>query len=128
MFKNQPQLGEEFILEKVVTDTDTASYYGSGGIDVFATPAMVSLMENAALQIDKYLEEGYATVGTEICVKHVKATPVGMKVRAKAKLVQIEGQKLLFEVEAFDEEGKIGFGTHRRYVIDKQRFFEKIKR
>ncbi len=127
MFKQQPQPGDTFVLEKTVTDNDTATAYGSGGVDVFATPAMISLMENTALQIDSLLEEGYKTVGTEVCVKHIKATPVGDTVRCIAKLTAIEGPKLTFEVEAYDSQGKIGFGTHKRYVVKLDEFLAHIK-
>ncbi len=126
MFKKTPAIDSQFTLEKTVKQEDTATAYGSGGIDVFATPAMIALMENTALQIDGYLEDGYKTVGTEICVKHIKATPVGMKVTCIAKLKEINGPKLTFEVEAFDEKGKIGYGTHKRYIVNLQGFMNKL--
>ncbi len=127
MYKRQPQIGQEFILEKIVKQDDTATAYGSGGVDVFATPAMVSLMENTCLKlIQPFLDKGWTTVGTEISVKHIKATPVGMKVSCKARLTSIDGPKLTFEVEAFDEQGKIGFGIHKRHVVNLEKFLQNL--
>ncbi len=127
MYKKQPTPREVFVLEKIVEERDTATAYGSGGVDVFATPAMISLMENTCLRlIAPFLENGWTTVGTEVSVKHIKATPVGMKVRCKARLVEVSGPKLKFEVEAFDEQGKIGFGTHKRYVVNLEQFLRNV--
>ncbi len=127
MYKRQLKSGVVFELEKIVRQEDTATAYGSGGVDVFATPAMISLMENTALRlVAPYLEEGWVTVGTQVNVKHIKATPVGMKVRCIAKLVSVDGPKLMFEVEAYDEKGKIGFGTHKRYVVNLAEFMKNL--
>lgn len=127
MYKKQPAAGDEFVLEKIVEHSDTATAYGSGGVDVFATPAMISLMENTCLRlVAPCLEEGWTTVGTEVSVKHIKATPVGMKVTCRARLVEVNGPKLKFEVEAFDEQGKIGFGTHKRYVVNLSKFLKNV--
>ncbi|HWQ31024.1 MAG TPA: thioesterase family protein [Negativicutes bacterium] len=113
-------------IERTVTEDDTAVKFGSGGVKVFATPMMVALMENAALNaVDPQLGEGYATVGLSLNVKHLAATPVGMKVTARAELTGIECKKLTFRVEAFDEEEKIGEGTHVRYIIELERFLSK---
>jgi len=115
-------------IEKVVDDNDTAVKFGSGGVRVFATPMMVALMEKAALSaVDPYLEEGFATVGLSLNVRHIAATPVGMKVNAKAELIDIEGKKLTFRVEAFDEREKIGEGTHERYIINLSKFLERTQ-
>jgi len=106
---------------------DTASQYGSGLIDIFATPAMVGLMENTAQQsAQKYLPQGHITLGTEISVKHIKATPVGQKVNCFTELTAIDGRKLTFTLKAFDEEGEIGSGTHERFIVDKERFLSKL--
>ncbi len=127
MYKKQPLIGEEFVIEKIVEHGDTATAYGSGGVDVFATPAMISLMENTCLRlIEPFLEQGCTTVGTEVNVRHIKATPVGMKVTCLARLVEVSGPKLKFEVEAFDEQGKIGFGTHKRYVVNLGEFLKNV--
>lgn len=113
-------------VEKIVTEDDTAVKFGSGGVKVFATPMMIALMENAALSsVDPHLPEGYATVGLSLNVKHIAATPVGMKVHAKAELTGIEGKRLTFKVEAFDEREKIGEGDHERYIIELSRFLER---
>lgn len=113
-------------IERVVTENDTAASFGSGEVKVFATPMMIGLMENAALRaVDLHLPEGYATVGTRIEVNHLAATPVGMKVYAVAQLTGIEGKKLLFTVEAYDEKEKIGEGSHERYIINVERFIER---
>lgn len=116
-------------IEKTVEDNDTAVKFGSGGVKVFATPMMVALMEKAALSaVDPHLPEGYATVGLSLDVKHIAATPVGMKVYAKAELIGVEGKKLTFRVEAFDEREKIGEGAHERYIIELSKFLDRIGR
>jgi predicted thioesterase len=90
---------------------------------------MVALMENAALStVDPHLGEGFATVGLSLNVKHIAATPVGMEVTARAELVSIEGRKLTFRVEAYDDQEKIGEGTHERYIIELSKFLEKTAR
>ena len=116
-------------IEKIVTESDTAVSFGSGGVRVFATPMMVALMENAALKaVDPKLGEGFATVGLSLNVRHIAATPVGMKVYAKAELLNIEGRKLSFRVEAYDEQEIIGEGTHERYIIELSKFLEKTSK
>lgn len=120
-------VGAEYTATEIVTKENTASRYGSGLVDVFATPAMVALMEKAALNaVLPYLPQGFNTVGTEVCVKHTKATPMGWEVFSKAILKEIDGKKLIFEVVAWDKEGEIGRGTHTRYIIDSKRFIEKF--
>jgi predicted thioesterase len=121
--------GLQHVAEKVVAPEDTASKYGSGLVEVFATPAMIGLMENAAMNaVLPCLPQGYGTVGTAVCVTHVKATPVGMKVWSVATLVKVEGRRLQFEVVARDERGEIGRGTHERCVVDIAKFTSKIER
>ena len=111
-----------------VNETNTAKAYGSGLIDVFATPALVGLMENTAhSSIQKFLPQGMVTVGIEINVKHIKATPLGMKVTCNSVLEKVEGKRLFFNVEAFDEVGKIGEANHIRYIVDAVKFVEKLK-
>jgi len=110
-----------------VKPEDTAAKYGSGLIEVFATPAMIGLMESTAQQsIQPLLPEGYITLGTEVNIKHVKATAVGMTVRCESKLITIEGKKLVFEITAHDEMGLIGNGTHTRYIVETKKFMEKL--
>ena len=110
-----------------VTDDNTAASLGSGGIAVYATPAMIALMEGAALSAVDALPQGWSTVGTELNVKHLSATPTGMKVYARAELLNIDGRALSFKVEAFDEAGKIGEGSHGRFIIEVEKFLAKAE-
>ena len=113
----------------MVSNDNTAVKYGSGSVDVFGTPAMVALMEEAAINaVDDKLPEGYATVGIHLDVRHIAATPIGMNVTARAELTNIDGNKLIFRIEAFDESEKIGEGTHQRFIIELGRFREKAKK
>jgi predicted thioesterase len=109
-----------------VTTENTAIKYGSGCVPVYATPAMIGLMEGAAVEaVAAHLPAGMATVGTELNVKHMAATPVGLAVRACARLTQIDGRRLVFHVEAFDDKEQIGSGTHERFVINVEKFLQK---
>jgi fluoroacetyl-CoA thioesterase len=115
--------------EMVVSEEDTARHLGSGHVDVFATPAMIRLMERAGVAaVDHLLPEGRRTVGVHLDVKHLAATPLGMTVRARAELLEVEGRKLTFKVEAFDDREKVGEGTHRRMTIDLEKFNERVER
>ena len=106
-----------------------ARFYGSGGLPVYATPAMAALMEGAAVAaVDKLLPEGWSTVGTELAVKHLSPTPLGMLVRASAELVEVDGRRLEFRVEAGDGLEKIGEGTHQRFIINNKKFIEKAEK
>lgn len=112
---------------EIVTTEKTASAVHSGNLLVYATPAMIALMEKTAYEsIAPYLEEGQSSVGTLLHIGHIAATPVGMQVKAKSKLIEIDGRRLVFEVEAFDEKEKIGDGLHERFLILKDRFQEKV--
>lgn len=115
-------------MEIEVEYKNTAASVGSGLIEVFATPSMIALMENTAQSsVAKDLPEGFATVGIDVNIKHIKATPIGMKVKCFSELEDIKGKKLYFKVEAFDEKGKIGEGSHTRYIIDSEKFMENLK-
>jgi predicted thioesterase len=105
---------------------NTAAHVGAGGVEVFATPMMIALMENAAWRaVANGLEAGYVTVGTLVNVRHLAATPLGQKVRATAELVEIDGRRLVFKVEAYDEQQKIGEGFHERFIVHLERFLKK---
>ncbi len=109
-----------------VTENNIAKTLRSGELKVYATPAMVALMEEAAYKsVRDELEEGKGTVGTEMNVKHLASTPIGMEVTAKAELIEVDRRRLVFKVEAFDERGKIGEGIHERFIIDNDKFQEK---
>jgi len=121
-------VGSEGEVQDLVTEENTAKKYGSGDIEVYATPAMIGLMENAALKVvDPQLPEGYATVGMHLDVEHLAATPIGMNVKAKAVLKEIDGKKLTFFVQAFDEQDKIGEGIHTRYIVKVEKFLQQTK-
>lgn len=123
------QIGLVGRAETTVTESNTALAMGSGLLPVFATPAMVALMEQAAVHAcQDALEEGQGTVGTHLNISHDAATPVGMAVRAEAELTAIEGRQLTFTVWAFDEVGMIGSGTHQRFLIDNERFLQKAQK
>ncbi len=122
----ESNVGAEHEVVKTVSPDVTAKAVGSGDLDVFATPMMIAMMEEAAAgAVAGFLDDDESTVGTAIDVKHTAATPVGMEVRAAAKLVSVDGRKLHFEIEAFDESGKIGEGEHDRFIIRKTSFMEK---
>ncbi len=109
--------------DEIVTEALTAARYASGLVAAFATPAMVGLMEGAAFFATKdQLDPGQTSVGIEVNIKHLAATPIGMRVRARAELTRVEGRRLFFKVEAWDEVEKIGEGTHTRMVVDTDRF------
>ena len=105
---------------------DTALEVGSGSLLVYATPCMVALMEGAACEaIAAGLEENETTVGIELSIQHISATPVGMEVRAEAEVTAVEGKIITFSLRAFDEAGEIGKGTHKRALVNSQRFLDK---
>jgi len=110
-----------------VEEKHTASAYGSGSIFVFATPAMIGLMENAALNcVDKALGNEWTTVGTHVDVSHIAATKMGKETKAIAELITVDGKKLKFKVTAYDEDQKIGEGYHDRYIINQEKFMARV--
>ncbi len=109
-----------------VNENNFAATMGSGSLNVFATPAMVALMEAAACDcLAEYLDEGETTVGTSMEIKHIAATPDTMKVIAEAVLTGVNGREFTFEVKAYDECGEIGCGTHKRFLVFSEKFTAK---
>ena len=121
------EIGMTFTSETVVALANCAVTMGSGDLEVFATPAMVALMENAAMNaVSPALPQGATTVGVEMNTTHIKPSAIGARVRATATLTAVEGRKLTFDVEACDGQGTIGKGVHVRFVVDKERFMAKL--
>ncbi len=113
----------------VVADEHTAPRVGSGQIRVLATPVMINLFEAAALAAaEKFLPEGFQSLGTVLNVRHIAATPVGMRVTATAEVVKVEGRNLFFRLEAHDERDLIGDGTHERVVVNVAKFDQRVQR
>lgn len=118
--------GNKNIIEITVTKNDTARVFGSGELEVLATPRMVALMEECAYKcIASELDEGQSTVGTLMNVKHLSATPVGMRAWAEAEVTEVDGRRIVFSVKAYDDSGLIGEGTHERFVIFAEKFTQK---
>ena len=112
--------------EITVNENNTAEALGSGSLAVFATPAMIALMEKTAwTSVSDELDEGCGTVGISLNVAHSAPTPLGMKVTCESELTGIDGRKLTFYVKAYDEKGVIGEGTHERFVIQNEKFQKK---
>ena len=111
----------------VVSKDHVAAMMGSGDLHVFATPAMVALMENAAmLAVAPHLPEGSTTVGAMMNTSHVKPSPVDETIQATAVLTEVEGRKLIFSIKAEDSKGVIGEATHVRYIVDREKFMSKL--
>ncbi|MGF0040557.1 thioesterase family protein [Peptoniphilaceae bacterium SGI.131] len=114
-------------IEIEVTNKMSAASMGSGLLDVYATPCMIALMEETCWRsILDDLKEGESTVGTRLDVKHLAATPIGMKVYCDSELIEVDRKRLVFKVVASDERGKIGEGIHERFIVDIKKFQEKI--
>ncbi len=123
---NIPKNVENKINENV-SQSNTAKAYVSGLIDVYATPAMIALMEKTAnLSVQEFLPEGCVSVGIEINAKHVKASGIGEEITCKSILEKQDGKKLYFKIIAFDTKDIIGEATHIRYVVDSMKFMEKL--
>ncbi|MBQ3281095.1 MAG: thioesterase family protein [Eubacterium sp.] len=115
-------------MEITVTKEITAKAMGSGELPVLATPAMVALIEEACWRsVADELNDGQGTVGTLLDIKHLSATPVGMRVACESELIGVEGRKLTFVVSVYDEAGLIGEGTHERFIVDNERFLAKAE-
>lgn len=113
--------------EAIVTDQLTAASAGSGLVPVFATPWMIALMEHASANaIQKFYGDGQTSVGIQVSISHLAATPIGMRVQARAQVTAVDGRRVSFHVEAWDEKEKIGEGTHVRAIIDEKKFMERV--
>lgn len=119
-------ISDIFEVKIIVLDSDTAIAHKSGGLPVYATPAMIGLMENAAFMLLK--NEGKDSVGTEMNVKHTRACLVGANITAKAIVTGVNGNWVNFEVIASDDKGEIGRGEHTRYIIDPEKFMSKLNK
>lgn len=121
-------IGLSFTATTTVNQNNTAKALGSGDMDVFATPAMVALMENAAMTaVAPYLEAGQTTVGTQITTSHIKASALGATISATATLIAVDGRSLTFAITAREGDKVIGEGTHTRFIVDRERFLTKLK-
>ena len=115
--------------ELLVDEEHTAPRVGSGKVHVLATPVMINLIEAAALEaLDKHLPPGYQSLGTRLDVKHVAATPVGMRVVAEASISRIEGRTVFFAVSVKDEKELVGEGSHERVVVNVEKFSERVRK
>ncbi len=122
------EIGLKGRAETAVTPENTAAAMGSGLVPVFATPAMVALMEQAAASsLTPFLKEGQGSVGVHLDITHQSATPVGLKVWAESQVTAVEGKQITFSVAAYDEAGLIGQGTHKRACITVERFLAKTE-
>ncbi len=120
------EIGGKFKVEITVEEKDTAMALGSGTLAVLATPRMIALMEESAYKcIEKYLENGQSSVGTYLDVKHLAATPVGMKAYAESEIIEVDGRRVVFSVKAYDEKGIIGEGKHERFIVFSEKFVAK---
>ena len=119
-------IGLKHTITETVTIEKTAQNVGSGLLPVYATPAMIALMEKCASEcIAPYIEDGKSSVGTMLNVKHLAASPVGITITCTATVTEIDGRRVAFSLEASDEKGPIGEGTHERFIIDVERFMSK---
>lgn len=122
------KIGDKGTVTVKVTKENCASAIGSGALDVFATPSMIALMENAACEaIKASLQPGESSVGTKVNISHLKASALEDTITATATLTEIDGRKLVFEVVANDSKGIIGEGTHERFIINVEKFLSKLK-
>ncbi|MHA1687151.1 MAG: thioesterase family protein [Candidatus Heimdallarchaeaceae archaeon] len=125
-FKIEPNIKLE--KEYKVADNHTAKFLGSGEVEVLATPFMIAYMEQTCLEaVQPSLPEGYTTVGIKVCISHLAASPKGATILVKSQLLEQKDRKLTFHVEAWWKETKIGEGEHERFIINKERFLERLK-
>lgn len=121
----QPGLTHRF--EKTTESRESAAAVASGALDVFSTPSLVALFECTALQgVQPHLLQGQTTVGVEVSVRHLKATRIGQRVRCEVSVTAVEGKRISFSGEMWDEQGRIGEGTHVRYVVNADEFIKRL--
>lgn len=121
-------IGKSANAKTTVSETNTAKAVGSGDLDVFSTPMMIALMEEAACNaLAEALKPGQSSVGTQISVEHTAASALGTEITATATITSVEGQKVTFDLQASDSNQEIGKGTHSRFIIDKERFLSKLQ-
>ena len=116
-------IGKEKNKKLIVEDKDTAKYYGSGGLDVLATPCLIKNLENISYEFtEEIIEKGKTTVGTKIDISHMAASPIGIEIEYKTKLIEVDRRRLVFEIIAYDEKEKIAEGIHERFIVDIDKF------
>ncbi len=121
------EVGLKYTKSETVNENNTAAKVGSGLLPVYATPAMIALLEGTCAEaVAPLLEAGMTTVGTKLDVEHVAATPIGMDVTCECELVEIDRRRLVFKVEISDKAGLIGKGTHERFIVDSEKFMAKV--
>ena len=121
------KVGRKGSKEEIVTKDKVASAVGSGSVAVYATPCLVLLAEATCKDcVAPFLEEGMTTVGTSVCIEHIAATPMDMRVCCECKLTEVDGRRLVFEVSCFDEAEQVGRGTHERVIINQEKFEAKV--
>lgn len=121
-------LGLRGKMEIIVSPEQTATRYGSGLVEVFATPAMVAVMESTALvSMGDYLPDHLTSVGASINIRHLKATPVGRTLRCESRVIEVHGRKIIFDVSVWEGETLAGHGTHVRYIVDKKHFMSQFE-
>lgn len=121
------EVGIKHTKTEKVEEKNTAGALGSGLLPVYATPAMILLLESACAEsVAAELEEGFTTVGTKLDIEHVAATPVGMDVTCECELCEIDRRRLVFKVEITDKAGVIGRGTHERFIVASEKFMAKV--
>ena len=121
---NDMKQGETFVLTRTVNENETAEILGSGGLPVYATPAMICHMELSAYKLAE--QYGHQTVGTKVNISHLRACKVGTEVKITAELKEYEGRRLEYCIKVEDEKGLLGEGTHQRFIIDPERFMAKL--
>ncbi|MET1160176.1 MAG: thioesterase family protein [Thermoprotei archaeon] len=115
--------------EYIVEEKHTAKHIGSGTVEVLSTPSMILFMENTALNcVQKYLPEGYTTVGIRVDVKHLNPAPLGGRIVVEARVNRVEGKKIVFSVKAYWKDIVIGEGIHERYIVNVEKFLDKVNR